>query len=129
MTASETQDRTTECVLVVDDDGAIRGVLSEILRDEGHVVESAENGQEALHKLQGPIRPCVILLDLMMPVMNGWEFMSERSRMDGISKIPVVVISANANVGENAAALGAADYLEKPIDLDQLLTTVDRYCS
>lgn len=129
MTAQESRGGATECVLVVDDDGGIRGVLQEILQDEGHRVESAGNGLEALRMLEADTHPCVILLDLMMPVMNGWEFMSRRSEMDGISKIPVIVISADANVGANATSLGAQDYLEKPIDLDRLLTTVDRYCS
>lgn len=129
MTAQDSP-RATECVLVVDDDGGIRGVLREILQDEGHRVESAGNGLEALQKLEdSATRPCVILLDLMMPVMNGWEFMSRRREMDGVSNIPVVVISADANVRANATSLGAEDYLEKPIDLDRLLTTVDRYCS
>ena len=130
MTAQESTGRATECVLIVDDDGGIRGVLQEILQDEGHRVESAGNGLEALRKLEdAATRPCVILLDLMMPVMNGWEFMSRRREMDGVSKIPVVVISADANVRANATSLGAEEYLEKPIDLDRLLTTVDRYCS
>ena len=130
MTPQESRPRATECVLVVDDDGGIRGVLREILQDEGHRVESAGNGLEALQKLEDTAtRPCVILLDLMMPVMNGWEFMSRRRELDGVSKIPVVVISADANVRANATSLGAEDYLEKPIDLDRLLTTVDRYCS
>ena len=118
-----------ECVLIVDDDGGIRGVLSQILQDEGHAVESASNGLEALRKLEGSVHPCVILLDLMMPVMNGWEFMTRRREMDSVSHIPVVVISADAKVGEKAASIGAEAYLEKPIDLDRLLDTVDRYCS
>ncbi len=118
----------TECVLVVDDDGGIRGVLSEILQDEGHRVESAGNGLEALHKLQGSTKPCVILLDLMMPVMNGWEFMHRRQDDTRLASIPVVVISADAQVGEKAAAIGAVDYLTKPINLDRLLDTVQRYC-
>ncbi len=119
----------SECVLIVDDDGGIRGVLSEILQDEGHLVESAGNGQEALRKLESSTRPCLILLDLMMPVMNGWEFMSRRTELDGLANIPVVVISADANVGEKASSIGASDYLQKPIDLDRLLDTVARYCS
>ena len=119
----------SDCVLIVDDDGGIRGVLSEILADEGHSVESAGNGLEALRKLEGSTKPCVILLDLMMPVMNGWEFMARRSELDGVSTIPVVVISADSNVEAKATSLGASDYLEKPIDLNRLLDTVDRYCS
>ena len=126
--SQQSRPEASDCVLVVDDDGGIRGVLSQILEDEGHRVRSAANGLEALRQLEGPERPCLILLDLMMPVMNGWEFMSRRSENDSLADIPVVVISADQNVGENAAALGATGYLEKPIDLNVLLDTVQRYC-
>ena len=130
MTGQRTvEEGPTECVLIVDDDGGIRGVLSEILQDEGHRVESAGNGLEALRKLeQQSSRPCLILLDLMMPVMNGWEFMSRRSELDFIASIPVVVISADVNVQAKASSIGAAGYLEKPIDLNRLLDTVEHYC-
>ncbi len=115
-------------VLIVDDDYGIRGVLSQILADEGHAVSTAANGLEALQKLDR-LEPCLILLDLMMPVMNGWEFMHRRQEQDTIASIPVVVISADQQAREKAAAIGAADCLEKPIDLNRLIDTVDRYCA
>ena len=115
-------------VLIVDDDHGIRGVLTQILQDEGHSVSTASNGLEALQTLRKSLRPCVILLDLMMPVMNGWEFMNRRSQEeDGISDIPVVVISADQRAREKATAIGAEDCLEKPIDLNRLIDTVERY--
>ena len=116
-------------ILIVDDDHGIRGVLTQILQDEGHRVSTASNGLEALQTLRKSLRPCVILLDLMMPVMNGWEFMSRRSQDDGISDIPVVVISADQQAREKATAIGAEDCLEKPIDLNRLIDTVERYCT
>ena len=116
-------------VLIVDDDHGIRGVLTQILQDEGHPVSTASNGLEALQKLNDSVRPCVILLDLMMPVMNGWEFMSRRRDMDEIAAIPVVVISADRAAREKASAIGAEDCLEKPIDLNRLIDTVERYCA
>jgi CheY-like chemotaxis protein len=83
-------------VLVVDDDLSVRSLLA----DEGFVMESASNGQERLTTLQGsPQHPCVILLDLMMPVMNGWEFRQAQRRSQILSAIPVVVISAIPALG------------------------------
>ena len=116
-------------VLVVDDDMGIRGVLTQLLQDEGHRVASAANGQEALERLAAQRPPGVILLDLMMPVMNGWEFMNRRRDDERIASIPVIVISADGQVREKANAIGAVGYLTKPIDLDRLLDTVERYCA
>ena len=116
-------------VLVVDDDMGIRGVLTQLLQDEGHRVASAANGQEALERLAAQRPPGVILLDLMMPVMNGWEVMNRRRDDERIASIPVIVISADGQVREKANAIGAVGYLTKPIDLDRLLDTVERYCA
>ncbi|MDQ3881408.1 MAG: response regulator [Chloroflexota bacterium] len=116
-------------VLIVDDDHGVRGVLAQILEDEGHVVRTATNGLEALEALRSSVRPCLILLDLMMPVMNGWEFMSRRDQERDIATIPVVVISADQGASAKAAAIGAVDCLEKPLDLNRLIDTVGRYCA
>ena len=116
-------------ILIVDDDHGVRGVLAQILEDEGHAVRTATNGRDALDKLRGSVKPCVILLDLMMPVMNGWEFMTQRQGEGDIAAIPVVVISADQGARAKAEAIGAVDCLEKPIDLNRLIDTVDRYCS
>ena len=117
-------------ILIVDDDHGIRGVLKQILQDEGHSVHTASNGLEALQSLRQSVLPCVILLDLMMPIMNGWEFMTRRrDEQDSIADIPVVVISADQQAREKATAIGAEDCLEKPIDLNRLIDTVERYCT
>jgi two-component system response regulator CpxR len=109
-------------VLVVDDDEAIRQVVSEVLRDEGYDVVCAENGVQALRELQEERHADLVLLDLMMPVMSGWEVLEQLQMSDELSRIPVVVISA-------MNAPGAQEYLAKPIDLDQLLATVGRLTS
>jgi CheY-like chemotaxis protein len=115
-------------VLIVDDDYGIRDALGQILVDEGHQVASASNGREALDRLRQGDRPCVILLDLMMPVMNGWEFIDRQRHDEELAVVPVVVISADARVSEKATALGVSGFLEKPIDLDRLLDAVERFC-
>lgn len=116
-------------VLIVDDDEGIRTLLADLLEEEGYAVESATNGQEALTTLQhSDDRPCVILLDLMMPVMSGWEFREAQRRTHTHSDIPVVVISA-IPVLTAQTTLDAVAYFSKPIDLDALVGTVERYCT
>jgi CheY-like chemotaxis protein len=106
-------------VLVVDDDEAIRDVIAEVLRDEGYNVISAENGAEALREIKREPHPDLVLLDLMMPVMSGWEVLELLQANEELSRIPVVVVSA-------MTAPGATEHLAKPIDLDRLLDTVGR---
>ncbi len=115
-------------ILVVEDDAATRDAVAFVLEDEGYSVTGVANGQEALHHLRRTSPPHLILLDLMMPIMNGWEFRKEQTEDPELKSIPVLVISADRAVPQKAAALGAIDYLLKPIDLDQLLEAVQRYC-
>jgi CheY-like chemotaxis protein len=115
-------------VLIVEDDTDLRDALSQILEDEGYRVWSAEHGLDALERLRDGSRPCLILLDLTMPVMNGWQFRAEQQLDPQLASIPVVVISAGANLAEQLQPLGVQDYLRKPIQLGQLLATVRRYC-
>ena len=114
-------------VLVVEDDPDVRSMISILLGLEGYDVSSAENGQEALDLLHAGQRPQLILLDLMMPVMNGWQFRAAQVRDPELADIPAVVISGGDRIAEHTRALGATDYLRKPIDLDVLLATVQRY--
>jgi len=108
---------------VVDDDVDLLEALSEILESEGFGIRQARNGLQALELLE-PLRPDLILLDLMMPVMDGWEFVERiRGRPDW-AQIPVIVLSADRNIGDNARKLGAAAYLAKPFELSQLLSLV-----
>jgi len=116
-------------VLVVDDDPYIRDVIAELLEDEGYAVARAANGAEALDILHHrPAPPCVILLDLMMPQMNGWEFRAAQRKDPAIAPIPVVTISAHADLLDVAAQLDAAGHLPKPLDIERLLTTVQQFC-
>ncbi len=115
-------------VLIVEDDSDLREALSQILADEGYGVSSAEHGRAALEWLRDGSRPCLILLDLTMPVMNGWQFREEQKQDPTLASIPVVVISAGANLAQQIVSLEIHDYIRKPIQLGQLLATVQRYC-
>ncbi|MGI5865828.1 MAG: response regulator [Myxococcales bacterium] len=129
-------------VLIVEDDYDIREVLTEVLQDEGYEVSGAANGREALdllHRLiaagrsqdegNNDVGPRLILLDLMMPVMSGWQFVAEQRQTPEIKDIPVVVVSADGNLQQKATSLGASGYLRKPIEIDALLNIVSRYCN
>jgi CheY-like chemotaxis protein len=115
-------------ILVVDDDPDIREAISSALSDEGYQVTGASNGREALAQLRGQTRPSLILLDMMMPEMDGWRFRLELKKLPELASIPVVILSAHGNVRDAALALGAADYLRKPLRLDSLLEIAERYC-
>ena len=113
-------------MLVVDDDPDIRELLFTALEDEGFEVVPAGNGQEALAAMK-TFRPDVIVLDLMMPVMDGWQFAKELRNRD--EEIPLVLLSAARDLKTHAQALSAADIIEKPFDLSELLPKIARVCS
>jgi len=116
-------------ILVVEDDPDLREALGEILRDEGYTVAGAGHGQEALELLRGESGPTsLILLDLTMPVMNGWQFRAEQRRDPDLSKIPVVVLSAGDRLADQLRALGIQNFVRKPIELTLLLQTVGKCC-
>ena len=115
-------------VLVVEDDPELLHSLSEVLQSEGYGVARARHGLEALGRLRGGARPSVILLDLMMPIMNGWQFRYEQRQDSDLAKIPVVVVSAMTDSRQHAEWLEADGYISKPIDLNVLLGTLSRYC-
>lgn len=112
-------------VLVVDDDPDILEALSEILEAEGFEIRRARNGKEALEKLE-PTPPHLILLDLMMPVMDGWEFAQRMRQRPEAAQVPLIVLSADRNVGSKAADIGAVGHLAKPFELNDLLDMVRR---
>ncbi|HEV8631583.1 MAG TPA: response regulator [Thermoanaerobaculia bacterium] len=113
-------------ILLVEDDHGAREALSDILREEGFRVETATNGQEALDYLRSAPRPCLILLDLVMPVMDGWEFRERQLQEDRLAGIPVLVLTATA--GEGVRELSPGDVLRKPVDFSTLLARVERHC-
>ena len=110
-------------VLVIDDDVALREILRDCLEAEGYAVDVAVDGRDGLDRLQHR-RPRVILLDLMMPVMDGWTFRAEQLARDELARIPVIVLSAAHGARRQAELLGAAAIIEKPFDLDSLCATV-----
>jgi CheY-like chemotaxis protein len=116
-------------ILIVEDDFDIREALTQILEEEGYVVRGAANGREALDVANEGAAPKLILLDLMMPVMNGWQFRAEQLKDPKLASVPVLVISADPQVHPKAASLGVAGVLKKPIALDDLLQAVKAHCS
>ena len=115
-------------VFVVEDDADVRAMLEQALDLEGYAVVAAANGQDALDKLRAASPPCLILLDLMMPVMNGWQFMAAQATDPALASIPVVVLSGDATIDVKAQTLGAAGFLRKPVTIDALIATVEKYC-
>jgi CheY-like chemotaxis protein len=113
-------------ILIVEDDAAIRETLRFVVELEGYKVFTASNGQEGLALLPQMETPCLILLDLMMPVMNGWEFIDALRKDMLLMSIPVVIVSA---YGEQAKGLKAKDVIKKPVDLDVLFRTIKKWCS
>src|SRR4051812_9639558 len=113
-------------ILVVEDDDAIRGLVSEVLRDDEYQVQEATNGVEALEALRDT-RPDLIVLDLMMPVMDGWTFVEECRKKSWCGEVPIVVTSASHDLPRTAARLssfGVRTCLAKPFDVDGLLALV-----
>jgi two-component system response regulator MprA len=115
------------CLLVVDDDHDILLSLQDALEMEGYCVTTASTGREALESLESGLRPDLILLDLMMPDVSGWAFREwQRSRRE-FASIPVVIVSGQGLSARDVAKLGVEGYLPKPLDLDDLLSTVARF--
>ena len=115
-------------ILLVEDDEDLRDAFRDLFEDEGYGVWTAANGQEALDCLRQRGKACLILLDLMMPVMNGWEFRAELSRDPRLSEIPIVVCTAASQAETKARELGAAAWLPKPTDADDLVRIAQVFC-
>jgi CheY-like chemotaxis protein len=116
----------TRTVLIIEDEEGIRETLQLALEFEGYDVHTAANGREGLDTLDRIRQPCVILLDLMMPIMNGWEFAAAIGESELHRVIPIVVVSAFA---DQARGLPVRSVLKKPIDLNTLLDTIHQYCA
>lgn len=118
-------DSSTSRILVVDDDDTIRETVAEALQLDGFNVETARNGAEALAAVRER-PPSGIVLDLMMPIMTGWQFL-ERCRANHLCNgIPIVVMSAYSKLPEEASRLGVKGCIAKPFDLDVLLGAIER---
>jgi len=111
-------------ILLVEDDESIRDVIEFALTHHGYSVTFAANGEEALRQLHDSREPYLILLDLMMPVMDGWELAKHMSLDSRLDNYPIVVLTAS---GENIESIPFKEILKKPIDVKRLYETVDRY--
>ncbi len=118
---------TAPTVFIVEDDPDTREMLGKFLELEGFHVETAANGRQALDRLSSGLKASVIVLDLMMPIMDGWQFRREQVRNAALASIPVIVVSAAGR--ERLANIEANSYLTKPIDLEELLREVSVFCS
>jgi len=115
-------------ILLVEDDFMLRSSLSEFLQSEGYRVESSANGVDALRRLERPPRPAVILLDIMLPYMDGLEFRAVQRATRAIADIPVIVITAVGVQPEVAKELDLRRRFFKPLDLPELLAAIERVC-
>ena len=113
-------------ILIVEDDEAIRDALGELLEMEDFEIVKANNGQEALDILRSQPLPQLILLDLMMPVKDGFQFRTEQLADQKISTIPVIIMSADAHISQKAARMGGVNFLKKPPDLEEVISMVNR---
>lgn len=120
----EKREAERRAVMIVDDDDAIREALEDVLSDEGYDVVGVSDGQQALDYLHAKKRPSAILVDLWMPVMDGWKFLDALLEDPGLSRIPLVVLTAARD--QRARDLRVAEVLTKPVQLQQVLGALER---
>ena len=113
-------------ILIVEDDESIRETFKLALEVQGYTVFTASNGKEGIEMLPKLPRPCLILLDLMMPVMDGWDFVDALDQSMVLASIPVVVVTA---FSDKAKFIKAKTIIKKPVDLDVLFAIVRQYCT
>jgi CheY-like chemotaxis protein len=129
MSAMQQTNDAGKTILVVDDEVRVRGVLEQLLEDEGYQVAAVRNGKEAIEYLeQNTTAPCLILLDMMMPEMTGVEFLTHQQSNATLATIPVVAMSASLYLAQNADVFGVTEYIHKPFDFPELLSIVTRHC-
>jgi len=119
-----TAGQPSDYVLIVEDDADIVEMVEMILQASGYAPVVARDGAEALRRLRAGPLPRVVLLDMMMPIMDGKQFRDEQLRDPAIAEVPVVVMSGDAHVDERMAELRVAKWLRKPLDIDDLLAAV-----
>lgn len=118
---------TDKRVLLIDDDLELRETIATILEDDGYQVMQAAGGKEALATLENPPLPDLLLLDMMMPGMNGWEFLERKNQNPDFASVPVVALTASRQI--EGQPLPVQEVVYKPLRLDQLLSIVKRYTS
>jgi CheY-like chemotaxis protein len=112
-------------ILIVDDDPGVQEAIKDALEDEGHKVTLAGDGADALAQIRGGRPPDLILLDHMMPVMDGPTFVVEMQSDPALRGVPIVLLTADARADDKAAAMGVTSFLRKPLQLKELLAIVD----
>ncbi|MGD0530337.1 MAG: response regulator [Polyangiaceae bacterium] len=128
---STTSTAGADCILVVDDDQAIRETLVEVLEEGGCHAVGAANGAQAMDLLERQPRDrrtCLILLDLMMPVMDGPTFRQEQLRKADLADIPVVVITAFQDAAANQGSMNATEILIKPLQITDIMRVAKQFC-
>jgi CheY-like chemotaxis protein len=115
-------------VLVVDDFDGTRDAIVTLLQAKGLAVVGAESGPDALDLFQAGLRPCVVLLDLRMPGMDGWETWERMKALPALAETPVVILSADKADDARAKTVGIREFLRKPIDGRDLYAAIEKYC-
>lgn len=117
--------KNNKSILIIEDDKSIREAICELLTDEGYEVSTAANGERALEYLRSHPIPCLVLLDMMMPIMGGREFLDIVIKDSVLAPIPVFILSASVDKTNSEGAVG---YIKKPADLDLIVKIVKTYC-
>lgn len=126
--SAQVQGGACKSVLVVDDNVDLQDAIGDVLADAGYRPVFAKDGQNALDYLRANAPPDLILLDLMMPVMDGVQFREEQLRDPALARIPVVILSADGKLQQRVKELAPAGALAKPVQIEDLLDTVARIC-
>lgn len=123
-----TDEPTKRCVLVVEDDDDVRGAMAALLELKGYRVVEAENGRAALDYLRDAL-PCLILLDLFMPEMDGWAFRAHQLQDVRLARVPVIILSADGLAAQQAGTTaGVVAVMTKPVEFSRLLAVVGQHC-
>jgi len=117
-----------DTILIVEDDDDLRDSILELLQLRGFNVVAAADGQQALDELRAGLTPCLIILDLMLPVVSGWEFRNQQLSDPRLSEIPTVIVSGINNLEIESRRLQATAFVSKPINFDLLFKTVEQNC-
>ena len=126
MTVAKT-DSDAPWVMIVDDEVDIRSMIRLALELKGYNVVEASDGRDALRQLREGARPGLILLDLMMPGMNGWDFRDQQARDPELAEIPVLVFTGDTRITQKVRELGAAGYVKKPVGFHSLQAVVEKH--
>jgi CheY-like chemotaxis protein len=120
---------STQRILVVDDEDDLRECFADVLRAEGYDVRTARNGRDALEQIEKPHGgPCLVLLDMMMPGMDGAEVLRILREKERLATLPVVVVSAQRDLAEAAKRMGVRRVIRKPVSVDVLLSIAHEFC-